>query len=93
MTDANAVSVDSHKNSGFLSQKHSHRLKPDHSPASEKSNITLLREKDMMISSLQQELSKKQALIITYEGSLNALQRLLQAQSRRLEELEPAQAS
>lgn len=46
-----------------------------------------------MISSLQQELSKKQALIITYEGSLNALQRLLQAQSRRLEELEPAQAS
>ena len=37
----------------------------------------LLREKDLVISDLQDEISRKQVLIVSYEETLSSLEKLL----------------
>lgn len=76
-----ASTVDPNKNKYIL--KHLH--KENNPYQSEKSSIALIRDKDMKISELQQELSKKQAVIEAYEGMTSALNRLVNAQRHQIE--------
>ena len=50
----------------------------------EKNSIVVLREKDLRISQLQQEVSKKQVLIEAYEDTMGSLGRTLASHKHQL---------
>lgn len=50
---------------------------PSHNQSKDKKAIMVLREKDLKISQLQEEVSRKQAVIIGYENTIESLRKLL----------------